>query len=48
MSPTLIKRGMDKAVDVVLSELEKITKKIETKEEKVNIATISANNDREI
>jgi chaperonin GroEL (HSP60 family) len=33
---------------VVLEELEKITRKIETKEEKINIATISANNDRKL
>jgi chaperonin GroEL len=39
---------MDKAVESVLSELEKITKKIETREDKINIATISANNDKEL
>ena len=48
MNPVLIKRGIDKAVENVMIELEKITKKLETKEDKINIATISANNDREL
>lgn len=48
MNPVLVKRWMDQALEIVLSELNAITKKIETKEEKIDIATISANNDREI
>jgi chaperonin GroEL len=39
---------MDQALTVVLDELDKVTKTIETKEEKIDIATISANNDKEI
>ena len=48
MNPVLIKKGIDKAVESVIIELEKITRKLKTKEDKVNIATISANNDREL
>lgn len=48
MNPILIKRWMDQALTVVLDELDKVTKTIETKEEKIDIATISANNDKEI
>lgn len=43
MNPILIKRGMDTALQQVLSQL--IPKKITTDKEKLNIATISANND---
>jgi chaperonin GroEL len=48
MNPVLIKRGMDKALEIVLENLNKITKTIKTKEEKINIATISTNNDKEL
>jgi len=48
INPILLKHGMDKTVDVVIEELNKITHKITTQEEKINIATISANNDVEI
>ena len=39
---------MDIALEDVISELDKITKSIETKEERIDIATISANNDKVI
>ena len=48
MNPVLLKRGIDYAVGLVNTELDKITKTITTKEEKVNIAKISANNDEEL
>jgi chaperonin GroEL len=44
----MVKRGIDRAVAVVVEELKKFSKKVEKKEEKVQVATISANNDREI
>lgn len=47
MNPILLKRGMDAALTEVLKKLEKQTKKVKTAEEKVQIATISANNDEE-
>ena len=48
MNPVLIKRGMDHALNVVLEELKTVTHQIKTKDEKINIATISSNNDREL
>ena len=48
MNPILIKKGMDDALQVALKELGKITKKLETREDKVSVATISANNDKEL
>jgi len=48
MNPILLKRGMDKGLEKVLSKLNKQVKKIDTKEEKIQIATISANNDDKI
>ncbi|MBU2615464.1 MAG: chaperonin GroEL [Elusimicrobia bacterium] len=46
-NPIHIKRGMDKAVKVVIEEIKKISKQVKTKEETVQIATISAS-DKEI
>jgi chaperonin GroEL len=43
-----IKRGIEKTVKVVVEEIAKISKKVETSEEISNIAAISANNDSEI
>ena len=45
MNPILIKRGMDFALEQILKLLDKQTKKITTEKEKLQIATISANND---
>lgn len=47
-NPTLIKRGMDKALDVLVKEIQKIAKEVKTSEEINNVATISGNNDKEI
>lgn len=44
-NPIALKRGMDKGVEEVLKYLEKDAKKISTKEEIAQAATISANND---
>jgi chaperonin GroEL len=47
-NPTAVKRGIDKAVEVVSAELEKITKRLTRKEEMEQVASISANNDPKI
>ncbi len=47
-NPLDLKRGMDKAVRLVVKELEKRAKKIKDKQEIEQVATISANNDHEI
>ncbi|MGI6443749.1 MAG: chaperonin GroEL [Candidatus Dojkabacteria bacterium] len=44
-NPISLKRGLDKATDVVLEELSKKAKKISSKEEIAQVATISTNND---
>ncbi|MCX7905571.1 MAG: chaperonin GroEL [Elusimicrobiales bacterium] len=46
-NPLHLKRGIDKAVAAIVEELKKMAKPVKTKEEKAQIATISAN-DREI
>ena len=47
-NPTQIKRGMDKAVQKVVSELKKLSKPVADKTEISQVGTISANNDTEI
>jgi chaperonin GroEL len=47
-NPMGIKRGIEKTVKIVVDEIAKISKKVETSEEISNIAAISANNDSEI
>lgn len=44
-NPMAIKRGIDKAVEIVIAELKKQSKDIKGKEEVAQVATISANND---
>jgi chaperonin GroEL len=44
-NPISLKRGLDKATEVVLEELSKKAKKISGKEEIAQVATISTNND---
>lgn len=44
-NPISLKRGLDKATDIVLEELSKKAKKISGKEEIAQVATISTNND---
>ena len=43
-----LKRGIDKAVDVVIDELKKLSKPCQTKKEIAQIGTISANSDKTI
>lgn len=47
-NPLSLKRGMEKAVKLVVNELQKRSKKINNKNEIEQVATISANNDHEI
>ena len=47
-NPMDLKKGMEKALAVVIEELEKMSKKIKDKKEICQVATVSANNDLEI
>ena len=47
-NPTQIKRGVDKAVEKVVSELQTISQPVKGKKEITQVGTISANNDKEI
>ena len=47
-NPMALKRGIDKAVDVIVAELKKISKPTKEKKEISQVAAISANNDRTI
>lgn len=47
-NPMDLKRGMEKALKTVTEKLSKMSKKVETKQEIAQVATISANNDKEI
>ena len=46
-NPLLIKRGIDKAVEIAVGEMEKFVQKVDTKEKIAQVASISAN-DKEI
>ena len=48
INPMGLKRGMDKAVALAVGEIKKAAKDIKDKEEISQVASISANNDREI
>jgi len=47
-NPMELKRGIQKAVDAVVTEIRKSSKQIKNRDEISNVATISANNDQEI
>ncbi len=47
-NPMVLKRGIDAAVDAIVAELNRMATPINTAEEIKQIATISANNDRDI
>src|SRR5438105_10313781 len=47
-NPMSLQRGIQLATDTVVAELEQMSKKIKSKEELANVATVSANNDRQI
>lgn len=48
MNPMDLRRGINKAVEVIVEELKRMSTKIKTSDEIANVATISANNDKEI
>jgi chaperonin GroEL len=47
-NPMSLQRGIQLATDAVVKELERMSKKVKSKDELTNVATVSANNDREI
>jgi chaperonin GroEL len=47
-NPMALQRGIQLATDQVVAELERMSKKVRSKEELTNVATVSANNDRNI
>ena len=48
MNPMALKRGIDQAVDLAIEEIKNMATPIKGKEEIAQVASISANNDREI
>ena len=47
-NPMSLKRGIDKAVDAIVADLSKLSKKVDSEEQIAQVATISANGDTEI
>ena len=47
-NPTLVKRGIDKAVDAISKELQSLAKPVKNPKEVAQVGSISANNDQEI
>src|SRR5690242_13217254 len=47
-NPMALQRGIQQATDQVVAELGRMSKKVKSKEELTNVATVSANNDRHI
>ena len=47
-NPMSLQRGIQLATEQVVAELERMSKKVKSKEELTNVATVSANNDRGI
>jgi chaperonin GroEL len=47
-NPMSLQRGIQIATDTVVAELERMSKKVKSKEDLMNVASVSANNDREI
>jgi len=47
-NPTAIRRGIDKAVEAAVAQLESMAKAVTTKQEIANVGAISANNDQPI
>jgi chaperonin GroEL len=47
-NPMSLQRGIQLATDAVVAELQRISKKVKNKEDLMNVASVSANNDREI
>jgi chaperonin GroEL len=47
-NPTSLQRGIQLATDEVVKELERVSRKVKSKDDLMNVASVSANNDREI
>src|SRR5687767_5613200 len=47
-NPMSLQRGIQTATDAVVAELGRISRKVKSKEDLMNVASVSANNDREI
>src|SRR5688500_11179510 len=47
-NPMDLKRGIEQAVDVIVADLKRISKPVKSKKEQEQIATVSANSDRNI
>jgi len=47
-NPMSLQRGIQVATDAVVAELQRISRKVKSKEDLMNVASVSANNDREI
>ncbi len=47
-NPMSLQRGIQIATDAVVTELRRISRKVKSKEDLMNVASVSANNDREI
>ena len=47
-NPMALQRGIQLATDAAVAALERMSKKVKSKEELANVASVSANNDREI
>lgn len=47
-NPTSLQRGIQLATEEVVRELERVSRKVKSKEDLMNVASVSANNDREI
>ena len=47
-NPMSLQRGIQTATEAVVAELERISRKVKSKEDLMNVASVSANNDREI
>jgi chaperonin GroEL len=47
-NPTSLQRGIQLATDAVVAELERVSRKVKSKEDLMNVASVSANNDRQI
>ncbi len=48
VNPMLMKRGMDKAVEQIIAKLQEMSIDVKDQKDMENVATIAANNDREI
>ncbi len=47
-NPMSLQRGIQMATEAVVAELERVSRKVKSKEDLMNVASVSANNDREI